>query len=160
MVSTRWLSDSAWPSYEPAEVPTKPGHTRRDWPATRGTRRRGQEKGAFTCPASKSARCPHPSVSPGLAFQAEALWPNAPILTRGSTAPTGSGLKRWIRQEACYSGSSSRSPEPSQAKSTQALSSGRSQRQKCSCQAINPDGQLASVREPGPGSGEAHEERQ
>lgn len=96
----------------------------------------------------------------GLAFQAEALWPNAPILTCGSTAPTGSGLKRWIRQEACYSGSSSRSPEPSQAKSTQALSSGRSQRQKCSCQAINPDGQLASVREPGPGSGEAHEERQ
>lgn len=65
VVSTRWLSDSAWSSCEPAEVPTKPGHTRRDWPAMTGTRRRGQEKGAFTCPASKSARCPHPSVSLG-----------------------------------------------------------------------------------------------
>lgn len=64
MASTRWLSDSAWPSRKPARLPRVPGTQGRAGLLQEHSKERTGQ-GRLRLPGSKPARCPHAPVSPG-----------------------------------------------------------------------------------------------
>lgn len=125
----------------------------------RSTRRRGQDRGGFAFLAASPHGAHTLRSHQGLGSQAEAVRPHTPPgPRRHSPDRKWSEARDWARS-ALFRSLSSFS-EPSQAKPARALSSGRSQRQKGSCQATSPDAQQPYVREAGPGPGQVHGERQ